>query len=68
MPAGACVIGDLPEHMSSLATGACAEISRLERTEVKLLRDGSEHLRCSNSVHRSVGCVLGHFQLHTKST
>lgn len=38
--------------------GACAEICRLEGIEMNLLRNDSEHLRCSNSVHTSVDCAV----------
>lgn len=68
MPTGACTSRTFPGTCFSFSPGACAQMDRLEGIEVKLLRNGSEHLGCSNSVHISVDCMLRHFQLQTKST
>lgn len=60
--------GTLPSTYFSFSTGPCAKICRLAGIEVTLLRNGSEHLGCSNSVHISIDCVLRYFQFQNKST
>lgn len=60
-----CHQGSSQAHTDHFPSGL--SLNLWGESEVKPLRNGDEHSRCSNSVHTSVNCLLWHFQPQAKS-